>query len=168
MNKIFASEFFWKILIEVVLIGLLVFYVQKHFENKWAPLTAGETLKKENFLNAKRDVYFEAINILNRHLAYTHFTVNGQALDTFIRVLGGNYPNELEVNACFSKLCIYSDNRDIPLTFASFFVPQTGVFHPVINMSLFISLIRRDMGYGTAMIDTTGDNYKYILIPEQK
>lgn len=84
---------------------------------KQVPLTASETLKRENFLNAKRDTYYEAINILNRDLAYTVFTIEGKPIDTANSNIGGTYPTDIEINSCFSKLCIYSDNPQIPLTY---------------------------------------------------
>jgi len=87
MKKIFTPALVGQIIvqfvIQFVLIGLILFWRQ----SKQAPLTAAETLKKENFLNAKRDTYFEAINILNRELAHTSFIIDGKLTDTTNRIL---------------------------------------------------------------------------------
>jgi hypothetical protein len=161
MKKIFTSEFIGKIILEVIAIGIVVFLIQGYFNNKWQPLTAAETLKRENFLNAKRDAYYEAINILNRNLAYTQFTVDGKLADTANRNIGGSYPSDIEINNCFSKLCIYSDNSQIPLTYQKLFLNDSTT-RPVLEMVTFIKLVRQDLGYGEAIIDTTGDRYKFI------
>lgn len=162
MKRIFTSEFIGRIIIEVISLGIIIFFIQGHFNNKWQPLTAAETLKRENFLNAKRDTYFEAINILNRVLAYTNFTFQGKLADTTNRNIGATYPTDLEINSCFSKLCIYSDNPQIPLTYQKLLITSDSLIKPILEMETFISLVRQDLGYGKAIIDTTGDRYKFI------
>ena len=161
MTKIFTSDFFGKIILEAIILGIIVFLIQGYFNNKWQPLTAAETLKKENFLNAKRDAYYEAINILNRNLANSSFTVNGQLSDTSNRNIGGTYPSDVEINSCFSKLCIYSDNPEIPIIYQRLFLNNKNV-RLILEMVTFINLVRNDLGYGAAIIDTVGDRYKFI------
>lgn len=164
MKKIFSAEFFGQLFLQVILIGILLFFLHNYYQNKWAPLTAAETLKKENFLNSKRDTYFQAIDILNRNLANSEFTVNGIISDTANRKRGGSYPTELEINSCFSKLCIYSDDENIPLTFYKLFDTNDKNLRPILEMSTFINLLRKDLGYGDAIIDTTQDRYKFIQV----
>lgn len=161
MKNIFTSEFTGRLIIESVALGIVVFLIQGYFNNKWQPITAAETLKRENFLNAKRDIYFEAINILNRNLAYTLFTVDGKLVDTTNRNIGSTYPSDTEINSCFSKLCIYSDNPEIPLIYQKMFLSGSSR-RPILQMVTFINLVRQDLGYGNAIIDTTGDRYKFI------
>lgn len=161
MKKIFNSEFFSKVILEAIIIGIIVFLIQGYFNNKWQPLTAAETLKKENFLNAKRDTYYEAINILNRNLANSSFTIDGQLADTSNKNIGGAYPTDVEINSCFSKLCIYSDNPEIPVTYQRLFLNDKNS-KPILEMVTFINLVRKDLGYGSAIIDTVGDRYKFI------
>ena len=48
MKKIFTPEFFGQIFIQVILIGIVLFFLHSYYQNKWTPLTAAETLKKEN------------------------------------------------------------------------------------------------------------------------
>lgn len=164
MKKILTPEFLGQMLIQVVFIGIILFFLHNYYQRKWTPLTAAETLKKENLLNSKRDIYFEAIDILNRNLANTDFTVHGRLSDTSNRRRGGAYPTELEVNSCFSKLCIYSDNEEIPLTFYKLFDTNDRNARPILQMSIFINLLRKDLGYGDAIIDTVQDRYKFIQI----
>ena len=71
------------------------------------------------------------------------------------------YPNDIEINSCFSKLCIYSDNPKIPLSYQRLFLNDTAI-RPVFEMTTFINLVRQDLGYGDAIIDTTADRYKFI------
>jgi hypothetical protein len=167
MKKIFTPEYIGQIIIQFLIIGIILFFVQNHFQNKWAPLTAAETLKKENFLNAKRDTYFEAINILNRNLANSQFIINGVVPDSSKRNIGGSYPTDVEINSCFSKLCIYSDNPQIPLTYQKLFYTNDKNIRPILEMVNFINLVRRDLGYGDAIIDTIGDRYKFIQTHRQ-
>jgi hypothetical protein len=164
MKKIFTTEFWGQIIIQFIIGGLILFFLQSYYKNKWAPMTAAETLKKENFLNSKRDTYFQAIDILNRNLANSEFIENGVASDTANRKRGGDYPTELEINSCFSKLCIYSDDEKIPLTFYKLFDTNDKSLRPILEMSIFINLVRKDLDYGNAIIDTTQDRYKFIQV----
>jgi hypothetical protein len=162
MNKEFVKEHIFWIFIEVIVIGIVIFLVQGYFNNRWQPLTAAETLRKENYLNAKRDTYFEAINILNRTLANTNFITQGKVSDTTNRNIGGTYPTDIEINSCFSKLCIYSDDKGIPETYLNLFNTSDPNIKPILEMVTFINLLRQDMGYGKAIIDTTRDGYRFI------
>lgn len=162
MKKIFSGEFWGQLIIQVLILGIILFFLQSYYKNRWAPMTAAETLKKENFLNAKRDTYFEAINLLNRVLANTIFTVNGKVVDTLKRNTGGKYPNDIEINTCFSKLCIYSDNAQIPMIYQKLFTESDPNVKPILEMVTFVNLVRKDLGYGDPIIDTIGDRYKFI------
>ena len=165
MKEIFSAEFFSRLAIEVILLGVLVFFIQKHFENKWAPMTAAEILKKENFLNGKRDTYFTAIDVLNRALANTNFTINGLPVDTTNRRRGADYPNEIEVNSVIAKLWLYADDKAIPLTFQEAFRTSADV-SPVNQAIEFMTLIRKDLGDDQAIIEKEG--YKYIQIQRKQ
>jgi hypothetical protein len=162
MKNIFTQEFASKLILEGVILGCIVFGGQLFFENKYKPITAAEILKKENFLNAKRDIYAQAIDILNRSLANSSFIIGGKTSDTINQNIGGSYPTDLEINSCFSKLCIYSDDPEIPLTYCKLFNIQNTTIRPILEMSNFINLVRQDLGYGGPIIDTTGDRYKFI------
>jgi hypothetical protein len=162
MSKIFTPELLSGFLIQILFSGILLFFVQHYFENKWAPTTAAETLKKENQLNAKRDVYFQAIDLINRYLSYIDFVEPGKPLDTTNRLRGAAYPTEIEVNSCFTKLCIYSDNKQIPLSFRDIFVPPSPNFRLINEMITLVALMRTDVGKDGAL--TSVEDYKFIQI----
>ena len=160
MKKILTPEF----LVQTFITGILIFFIQSYFKYMLEPLTSAEKLKKENFLNSKRDVYFQAIELLNRNLANSEMSNRGTIPDTSNRNRGGKYPTEIEINSCFSKLCIYSDDEKIPLTFLKVFDTDDIKLKPILEMSSFINLLRKDLGYGVAIIDTAQDRYKFIQV----
>jgi hypothetical protein len=164
MKKIFTSDFIAGALLQVVLLGVIVFFIQKHFENKWAPLTAEETLRRENYLNAKRDVYFQAIDILNRALANSEFIENGRKSHPSDRNRGGKYPTELEVNSCFSKLCVYSSNKEILKAYRKLFDTNDKQLKPILEMGKSINLLRKDLGYENIIVDPYQNEYQFIEI----
>jgi hypothetical protein len=164
MKKIFTPEFIASILLQVILLGVVVFFIQKHFENKWAPLTAEETLRRTNFLNAKRDVYSQAIDILNRALANSEFIENGQLSSPLHRNRGSKYPTELEVNSCFSKLCIYSSNKEILRTYRKLFDNKDKQLKPILEMGKFVNLLREDLGYESIKVDPYNNEFQFIVI----
>ena len=168
MKAIFTSEFFIQIVIQVILMGLIVFFVQNYFLRKWQPMTAAETLKKENFLNSKRDVFYEAIQIANREYAFIEFTdLNGNKLTDYPRHTGTSKPSEFEVNTCFSKLCIYADNKEIPRLFKQMFLHSPDS-KPIAILEDLVNSIRKDLGYGDGIISPRTNEYEYISIPAIK
>jgi hypothetical protein len=168
MKDSFLLNFFGRILIEVLLIGIVVFLIQGHFENKWEPLTAAEILKKENYLNAKRDVYFEAITILNRALLNEPIWEKGRQPIDSLRNIGGKYPNDLEINSCFAKLCIFSDDQKIIKLYRSLFISQGPTAKPILDMRNLIIHIRKDLGYGDTQLAKNFKEDDYQLIITQR
>jgi len=166
IKELLSSKEFWaNAIIQVLILGILIFVFQKYFEHKLEPLTAAETLKRQNFLNAKKDVYYEAIDLANREYAFIEFTdSSGTILTNFPRDRGTKKPTEFEVNTCFSKLCIYSDDREILKLYKKFFkYDPTG--KPIQVLEDFINLLRKDLGYGEGIITTRTNEYEYISIP---
>lgn len=155
------KEMVVKILIEVIVVGFVVFFVQSYFQNKWKPLTAAETLKKENFLNAKRDVYFEAIELANRVIGQFGLRQPGEPKIKTLRNVGAEFPTEFEVNTCFAKLCIYSDNKEITRLFKEIIKTHDGT-NPIALLEALINLMRKDLGYGEGIIGA--NEYEYIQI----
>ncbi|WP_416438627.1 hypothetical protein [Phnomibacter sp. MR] len=98
--------------VKIIVFGLFVFLIQAYFTNSWGPTTAAETLKKENYINSKREAYFDAINLVNREISGFNFNLN---IDTskFKRIKGSSLPTEYEVNSSLTKLHLYSDNPEI-------------------------------------------------------
>ncbi|HMO40447.1 MAG TPA: hypothetical protein PKE17_13620 [Saprospiraceae bacterium] len=164
-KNILQSQDFWaKAILEFAILGIILFMFQKYFEHRLSPLTASETLKRENFLNAKRDVYYEAIEIANREYAFIDFTdAAGKVMTNYQRDRGTKKPTEFEVNTCFSKLCIYSDDEKIPRLFKQFFLHDPNG-KPIQVLEDFVNLLRKDLGYGDGIIKPRTDEYQYISI----
>jgi len=161
MKEIFNTELVVRICIEIIIFGFVVFFIQSYFENKWKPLTAAETLRRENFLNAKRDVYFEAIELANRVIGQFGLRQPGEPKVKKVRNVGSEFPTEFEVNTCFAKLCIYSDNKEIIRSFKEI-IKTPDESKPVAALETFVNLLRKDLGYGEAIIGR--DEYEYIQI----
>jgi hypothetical protein len=156
-----GNEFWIRIVADIVLFGLLgtAFsgWLNYKFNKKlkgYEPLTAEEILKRENFLNSKREVFFELINLLNRSLASTTWSGPQVPLS---RKQEGTRPSEIEINSCFSKLCLYVDSKEILERFPYIF---TGDISPF-TVGEFINLIRKDLGYGENIISP--EKYPYVF-----
>jgi hypothetical protein len=163
-DKVFDPKFIWQLIIQALFIGIVVTLAQTYFQSKFQPTTALETLRVQTNLNSKKEVYFQAMELMNRHLAFTDFTVNGKLMDTTHRIRGTKYPSEYEINSCFSKLCVYCEDNDIVLAYWHFFVDKNrNNVGPIKRMREFVGLIRKDLGNGDITIDTTKDQYQYIV-----
>lgn len=161
LKYMFGKEFWTKVIIDVVLIGIVsvgfISWLNYKFNKKlkdYEPLTAEEILRKENFLNSKRDAFFETIQLLSKSFASTSWT--GDQIPKN-RIPESSRPTEVEINSCFSKLCLYVDNKEIlekfPYLFTSNSSPTT--------IGNYISLLREDLGYGESIIDST--KFPYIF-----
>lgn len=109
------------------------------------PATAEETLKRQNLINAKRDAFFEAINILSSYLEAVPWTGPDIPED---RPKLHSRPSEAQVNTAVAKLALFADNPKIVdaylRCFAGTSAPQVGEL---------INLMRFDLGYGNLKID---------------
>ena len=151
-----------KTLFESVFIALLVFLSQNFLQKLWAPTTAAETLKKENYISSKRDTYFEAISLVNRAFSDFKFTdiKNGPNI---IRIKGTTYPTEFEVNSCLSKLYLYTDNPDIITSFKNIFYFKNGTAGDVVKSNIqMLKEIKTDLsGESDSKLI---DSYEYIMV----
>lgn len=160
-EKIFTSEFWLQVILNGIVSGIIVYVLQKLINLKFDPLTASETLKKENFLNAKRDVYFSAIKLINQYLANTEWTdlATGTALRASDK---SQWPTSTEVNSCYSMLCIYTDNKKILEIYIDVFDSNRTNKPTTQLLSEFAELLRQDLGYKSTPIDITVDEYRFI------
>ncbi len=165
IKEILSSKELWtNIIIQVLILGVFIFVFQKYFEHKLEPLTAAETLKRQNFLNAKKDVYYEAVELANREYAFIEFTdSSGKIMTNYPRDRGTKKPTEFEVNTCFSKLCIYSDDKEILKLYKKFFLHDPKG-KPIQVLEDFVNLLRKDLGYGEGIITPRTNEYQYISI----
>jgi len=126
----------------------------QHLADKEAkPLTASEVLKAENYLNAKRDAYYEAIRILTRFSASVPWS--GPDIPTD-RDLEDARPYESEVNACIAKIAIFTDNPQIPSKYIEVFQNMSA---PALGE--LIHLMRKDLGYGDLPLQP--EDYRYHM-----
>lgn len=123
------------------------------------PLTAEDTLKRQNYLNSKRDAFFDAVAVVSRHLEAVPWSGSDIPAD---RPVSGQRPSEAEVNTCLAKLSLYSDDPAIPEAFLSCFADVSPV-----SLGHFIDQLRRDLGYGA--LPSAAERYKYFFRrePEQ-
>ncbi|MDP4236459.1 MAG: hypothetical protein Q8919_08440 [Bacteroidota bacterium] len=125
-------------------------------------MTAAETLKKENYLNAKRDTYIEALDLMYRKLSTLQFHFGDvPSLKPYQRNTGSKPWTELEVNRCLSKLYVYSADPEIPAILESVF--GSGNTHAISSLVDFIARIRRDLGDTGQII--SHEKFHYIEIP---
>lgn len=163
-----SSEFWLKLIIEALIIGVLIFSFQRTFDYIVKPLTAKEILKQQNLLNEKKEVYVEAIKLINRHIAYLGlYAPDTKPVPVLDRNIGSKYPNENEVNSCFSKICIYSEDNQIPKLFNEIFDDKDPLTHPMKEIEDFVNLLRLDLGYGKSKKNTDSYLYEYIQIKKR-
>lgn len=74
LELLYSTEFWADAILKFLLLGIILFVFQKYFEHKLKAFTAQETLKRQNFLNAKKDVYYESIELVNKEYARISFT----------------------------------------------------------------------------------------------
>jgi hypothetical protein len=157
----FDPEFWTRIIIDVILLGFISVGFGSWLNYKYGkklkelePLKAEQILRKENYLNSKRDVFFELIGLINRRLASSKW--NGPQVPKN-RTVENTKPTEVEINSCFSKLNLYVDNKVILEKYPYLF---SGDSNPV-EVGKFISLLRNDLGYGDSIINS--EKYSYIF-----
>ena len=156
----------------VLIIGLFLLFkiyipsaVQHGFDVKLEhikPLTAEEILKRENFLNSKRDVYFEALELVSRNLACSNWSLQNPNM---VRTEDLIYPTEVEVNTVLAKLTIFTNDPQIPRKFAELF-PGGDRKVVIKDIGNFVNILREDMGYGGSGI--SDEKYIYAFIGKKK
>jgi len=153
-----SREWWGDFLLKVIFLGIIVFGIQQYIGHKINPLTSSEILKKENFINSKKEVFYEAIQIINKKLAMGNWSGPDAAK---YKTWKGASLTEKEVNDCLSKLYIFSNNKNIPINFAKLFGSKANVSPTVVGR--FIKLLRKDLDYGDGEFSVE-DEYFYIQI----
>lgn len=150
LSGAFIGGFIW--IVKKFVIEKIKHYFDLRLENL-KPLTAEETLKRQNYLNSKRDVFFDAISIVSRHLEAVPWSGPDIPKDRYIRDVR---PDEYEVNTCLAKLSLYSDDPKIPDEFLNCFGNATAV-----SLGHFVNRLRMDLGYGE--LTSNPEDYKYFI-----
>jgi len=143
-------------LFQSVFIALLVFLLQNYLVKLWAPGTAAETLKQQNYISSKKDAYFDAINLVTRELSGYDFHVAFDTIKNFSRIKGTTLPTEFEINSCLNKLYLFSNDEVIINSFKRIFAKG---YNPIEQNIIMTKYIRKDLGgYENAMLN----NYQYV------
>ena len=154
MKKIFTSEFIAQIFLQFIILGLFMTCVQY----KLAPLTAAEILKQQNYISSKKDIYFEAINLVTRELSGYDFHVLPDTTKNYARIKGTTLPTEFEINSCLNKLYLFSNNETIINSFKKNFAKG---YNPIEQNIIMVKAIRLDLGGdGNSMLN----DYQYVQI----
>jgi hypothetical protein len=158
MNWNFIGEVFTTSVLTSALLGLLVQYLMgklkhdlnvnleniKHELNveleKVKPFTAEETLKKQNYINSKRETFFEALELLNKFHESTPWSGPDIPKD---RPISNTRPSESEVNTVVAKMALYSDSAVIVMKYLDCFNNASPVL-----IGHLMNLMRIDLGYG--------------------
>ena len=162
-------EWLQHVLTTATVTGASIFIIQKYllarikhdFDlklEKIRPLTAEETLRRENFLNAKRDAFYEAISVVNQFLEAVPWEGPDVPPDRPVR---GERPSEATVNVCLAKISMFCDDGDIPTAFLACFQNASPV-----SLGEFVSLLRRDLGYGDLPFDSKDYKRYFAREPE--
>jgi hypothetical protein len=158
MSNILSSDLLVRIVVDFILIAVLGAALGYLFDKKLEmlkPLTAAETLRRENYLNSKLQTYYGAIELLCSWMACESWTGPDVPTD---RKPQADRPTESEINVCHAKLALFADDPAVLETFKQFF--SGGPKHLIPIFGEFINLARKDMGYGQSLI--SADKYTYI------
>lgn len=125
---------------------------QRHREilEKMRPLTAEETLRRENYLNSKLKAYYEAIELLLEMIAAHRAKPSTSAPSV------SSAPGEFNINSCTSKMALFSDDPEILKQFWKCIQTPSPA-----DIAVFISMLRKDLGYGQLVIKP--EHYVYIF-----
>ena len=121
---------------------------------KMRPLTAEETLRRENFLNAKRDAYDIVLDVATRKFASTkNWTGPGVPAN---RRITSEPPTEFEINRAAGNIGMFSDDPNIIGLYIKMF------HHPSpFDLGNLLAALRADLGYGSGSIDP--ERYCYLF-----
>lgn len=162
-EKFFDKKFIWQLIIQGLFLGIIVSLSQKYFESWLGPPTALETLRIENNLNEKTEAYKDAMKLIIRKVQYLSFSQQVYIDTSFVNTKEMKQM-EMDINFCYQKLCLYSDDPRIPEYFIGILVPEGTKFkHTNVFMSIqkFLGFIRNDLKNGNLKVDST--QFKFLL-----
>ena len=151
--------------INLVFTGIVVFFIQKYFEGRMAPVIAESVLKKQNFINSKKEAYSQAVDIVTRFFLTTGWNNNGKFLLPQNRNVGGAAPTEVEMNACMIKLYFYAPTDAIPKIFKKILLPMKDGDNFIANVSSLLNAISVDLGNENANIKM--EEFEFIVTPSK-
>lgn len=159
-TDIFNTDFFAKVIVEVILLGIGIHLFKLSTENKFKL----SYQKKENFINKKIDIYIEVVSVLTRYLSADTWTNDKVSTNPKFKRTLDNMPLESELNSCVFKLGLYSENKEIAKTFIKLINKSNNNENTINLLTKLINLMRQDLGYGQSIFDELEDNFKYLRI----
>lgn len=131
--------------ITLVLFSLIVFFIQKYFQDRSAPRLAQEILKKQNFITDKKEAFSQGIDLA---IQYVQAKYSAQYSNTF-----GEAPTHSQMNSVMLKLYIYSDDQNIPKQFRKLLLPLKEGEDIILELTNFLNMIAKELGNENAKID---------------
>ena len=147
-----------KIVLANSVVGGLIWLILQQYtiakiRHRLEPLTAEETLRRQNLLNSKLKAYQEACDVVCRSLAAKPWSGGTVPRD---RVAAKAPPSESEINKCAATLALFTSDVRIRDAFIKCFQTCTPA-----DLGLFVGLLRQDLGYGESHF--IPDQYPYIF-----
>ena len=148
IGSFFSRPVVVNILVNGTLFVLIAGWLNREMETKFAKAR----IETENFINAKKDVYFEAISIINRRMADFDYPdvykIDPSAIKK-VRNKGTLPPSEYELNTCYQKLIMLAGDTTIPAMFYKMATtnPKIGDnYIPINDAMIFLNKVRKDLG----------------------
>ena len=160
LSKETRSRIIW----DIIIFGTALFISQQLISNKIEAIFNINELKKGSQITEKIDIYYEALTIVNKYLASQEWKGEDNLPPLKLRNTGTTQPTEMEINNCFSKLCLYTENKEILLLYLDFFDKRRNDNPTTVKLANFTSLLRKDLGYENSFLDPKKDEYKWIFI----
>ena len=145
------------VLLNTAILGFLWFVLQQYtiakIRHRLEPLTAEDTLRRQNLLNSKLKAYQEACDIICRSLAAKPW--KGETVPAN-RIPASNSPSESEINTCAATLALFTSDVRVRDAFLKCFQNCSPA-----DLGTFVGLLREDLGYGQSHF--VPQQYPYIF-----
>ena len=166
MTKKMNSEFLIDKLINGIIIALILFLIQtgvNYFLDKKKIKNKSEI---ENLYAEKQKTYFEAIDLINTYLSNDNWYGN-EIPDNIneIKLVRKPMPDMIQVNNCYSKLVLFSENEEIFKAFLSIFSNPKDQEPHTIRFAKLLNLMRIDLGYDSTIIKPEKYRFNFIINP---
>ena len=144
-------------LVNSAIIAFLWFALQQYtiakIRNRLEPLTAEETLRRQNLLNSKLKAYQDACDIICRSLAAKAWKGENVPVN---RIPAEHSPLESEINKSAATLALFTSDVRVRDAFLKCFQSCSPA-----DLGTFVGLLREDLGYGQSYF--VPDQYPYIF-----
>lgn len=150
-------EWLIRVLTDTLVVGFWWFVLQQYtlakIRQRIEPLTAEETLRRQNLLNAKLQSYREACTVVCRHLAASPWKRDNVPPS---RQASSDHPSEREINSCAATLALFTSDVRVRDAFMKCFQNASAA-----DLGTFVGLLREDLGYGQSVFRP--EEYPYFF-----